>query len=97
MLFFQTVLSNFELLGIGRNQNLFRRKFIVNLIVHGLLSMWATMSLLCSVSDVNDYMEYIFMITGNILFVILFAIIHLKQNKFFELIDSCEGIVERSK
>lgn len=97
MAFFQTVLSNFELLGISRNRNLFRRTFVVNLIVYGSLSTWATVSLIYRVHGANDYMEYIFMITSNVMFIILFAIIGAKQAKLFELIDGCEGIVQKSK
>lgn len=97
MAFFQTVLSNFELLGISRNQVLFRRTFVVNLILYGMLCTWATVSLLYRVHGLNDYMEYVFMITSNVMFIILFAIIGAKQAKLFELIDGCERIVEKSK
>lgn len=97
MLLFQTILNNFERMGIRRKQNPFRRQLIVNLTVNGSLSIWATASLYQREHNLNDYMEYIFMITASIVFIVSFAIVHTTQKKIFELVDTCERIVLKRK
>lgn len=97
MLLFRTVVNNFEVLGIGRKQNSLSRKFLMNFIVYWLLSIWATVSLLCRDHNFHDYLEYIYLITSNIVLIVSYAIIGLKQAELFELIDISEEIIRKSK
>lgn len=97
MLLFQTVIKNCEVFGISRNQDSFRRRFLMNLIVFWLISIWTTASLLCRNHDFDDYLEYIYLVTSDIILIVSFTIIGLNQTKLFELIDTCEGIIRRSE
>lgn len=97
MSFFQIVRNNYEILGISPDQSRFHGRFLINFIFYWSMNIWVAVTLLSRAQNLNESVEYIYIITSTIVYTISLTILRLKQTKLFELIDICDGIVLKSK
>lgn len=69
----------------------------MNFIFYWTVNIWVAASCLGRAHNFKESVEYIYIITSTIVFTTSFTIIRMKQTQFFEMIEICEGILQKSE
>lgn len=101
MKLFQTVCSNFAIVGIYPNLSNQKYPFCAKMVMVFVCN-WLGTILYCvffsrSVHNSTDYLELIYTISIVMLITIYYTIFVFKAKKFFQNIDMCEKIIDTSK
>lgn len=97
MKFFQSTQTNWLILGVSPNHYPFNAKILMGFL---FLSVGLILSLMFIFLDANEFLEYsnAISVTAAIFFGIICCInIAFRMAKFFEFIESCEHVVDKSK
>lgn len=101
MKLFRSVKSSFAKLGVhppseSRQNHRFNGKIFVVYFFQWSFIMLCCVFLFCKARNFMDYTDPIFCISGSICYSLWFTIIVFKMDKFFQLFDLCEEIINKS-
>lgn len=97
MKIFQSIQTNFAILGINRNQSVQKHntnfKNLVSLILHGFITISYLLYLVRIASTFREYTDGIFATSAVIVCGVSMAIVIWTMAKWFKLIDNLESII----
>lgn len=98
MKLFQLIQKNFSVLGITSNQTKYSRiKLVMTLIIYGLITTSSILFLVFEADTFDEFTNNIYITSGCVMMCIIFVIMAFKQGKLFELIDSFDKFIDKSK
>lgn len=101
MKIFETVLTNFVILGISSDQSIrkhpFNTKILMIFVVLGLTTFLHVMHVIYVASSIKERMESITATSGSLIISICFFTIVFKMRTVFDCINSFEDIIAMSE
>lgn len=98
MKLFQTIQKNHAIVGIRSNQtHAINGRVVVTFSIYVLGFTSCAIYLFHEANTFFEYSSNMFLTTGLIMIIVVYAIIFFKITKLFELISDCERVFDRSK
>lgn len=97
MKLFQSIQKSYAILGISRGQRPLNIQILAVAFVFCLSATSNTVLLFRGLENFSEYTDMIFAISVNMLTNIFFSNSIVNMESFFEFVDSCEKIVDKSK
>lgn len=99
---FQAIQMNFSKIGINRNFAAFQaypfnKQILISYIILSSGAICNSIFFFCKAKSFGDYTQSIYIFTGCILLIVVYAFIILNVEKLFDLIEYCENTIHISE